>query len=535
MNHKLTFGKCLKLLLTTLNISMSQLAKSINVDNSLVSRWVNEKRIPTSGNFYVERIAEYLSDNLFDPIHINLIDNLCNDFYNKDSVVEISNKDKIRKILYACLIYSKESKEQKNTNSVEFMNSYHNDTKVNTNKKNTHGNIITNSVDLSSDDKIIYGISNIFSAGISLIQSAIENKHKENKIIYISYYNDFYHSFFSKNRLNYLRNILLETINNGWQIVFLLHLDNNVGKAVKFIHFVLPLITTGSINIYYITKHESSFMSKELYVVSGIGALSCYSTDPHSGINCGFYINSIEAINIFHNYINQLLKNNANNLLKNYHRDGKIDDSIELTDLHIKQGELLSYNCNFTNIFIPEKLYQKLLNQTELTAKEKTISMNYYKRQLLHFHKNIRNFKYKDICFADMIEKHIEEGVLYFFTYNEVKKIHVETQDMIDYLDNIIHYIKDYDNYDIAVIFENKDDFIKDISYIIKERKYVFLYTLDLKESDTNIKLSVTEPMFIKSFMEYYYSLWEKISPVNKDKDDIIRWIQNNIDSLRNN
>ena len=47
-----------------LDISMNQLSKAINVDSSLVSRWVSGKRIPAYNTIYIDSITEYFSRNI---------------------------------------------------------------------------------------------------------------------------------------------------------------------------------------------------------------------------------------------------------------------------------------------------------------------------------------------------------------------------------------------------------------------------------------------------------------------------------------
>ncbi len=38
--------------------------------------------------------------------------------------------------------------------------------------------------------------------------------------------------------------------------------------------------------------------------------------------------------------------------------------------------------------------------------------------------------------------------------------------------------------------------------------------------------------MTVKAFTEYFNKIWDKISPVNKDKDEIVTWLQSYITIL---
>ena len=88
------FGECLKQLLSILGISMNQLSKAINVDSSLVNRWVNDKRIPLYNTSYIEHISEYLSKNVTNTFQIQHLNKLFMDIC-KNGSSEDSIKDKI--------------------------------------------------------------------------------------------------------------------------------------------------------------------------------------------------------------------------------------------------------------------------------------------------------------------------------------------------------------------------------------------------------------------------------------------------------
>lgn len=72
MSEKVTFGECLRLLLLALDISNNRLAKGINVDASLVSRWLHEQRIPSYNSDHLENIAVFLSENILNSLQKNV-------------------------------------------------------------------------------------------------------------------------------------------------------------------------------------------------------------------------------------------------------------------------------------------------------------------------------------------------------------------------------------------------------------------------------------------------------------------------------
>ena len=55
-----TFGECLKKLLKIMNLKGGTLAKGINVDPSLVYKWLRNERVPSYSSSYIDSIADFL-------------------------------------------------------------------------------------------------------------------------------------------------------------------------------------------------------------------------------------------------------------------------------------------------------------------------------------------------------------------------------------------------------------------------------------------------------------------------------------------
>lgn len=503
---------------------MSQLAKAINVDSSLVNRWVNEKRLPSS--LYISDIVEYLSKNTHTPLQHKLMDEILQNYENDINETDADYKEKLYRILNLAL---------KNSNSDKFPEKVTNNGK--SSRKSTTNYSLDNAhtISLSPSDKLLFGVHSLYTALLSFLETAIErNNRLENKTIFLTFLNELDYSYFSDQRLVQLRNKLLETINKGWQITFLFRLDYSINTVILFIHFILPLLKTGKVNLYYQKNHESLSRLKELYVIPEIGALSCFPTDVYSGIQCGFYLKNNSAIEVFHDYVMLLLKNSADNLIKYYETDMDNLYFDNLIQSNIRIGEQYYYNNSFSELLIPSELYCQLLNRTDLTENEKKISIENYQKQFDGFNKNIKYHISRTIYFITPLEQLCENKIIYLYTYSGIKIVPISSQDIITYLEHVMDVIKNYSNYLIAVIYNPLEDFIDNTTIFIKERTTVFLHVYENTRREEDIRLSIDDPNIIKAFIEYFNSLWNRISPLNKDKSDILRMLEGRIQILRN-
>lgn len=523
MYTNITFGECLKLLLTTLNLKMSQLAKAINVDSSLVNRWVNGKRLPSAA--YIGDIVEYLAKNAVTPLQDKLINEIFLHFENNTNDSCNCSREKLLYMLHFALDNSKNGKPVKK----EIPENSSGDNAI---KKD--GADFLQSISLSSNDKLLYGIRSIYSTLVTLLDGAAEYRSRTtDKTIYLTFLNNLDRTFFTEHKLVQFQNKLLEAVSRDWQVTFLFRLDFSIDTIIRFIQFLLPLIKTGKVNLYYLKNSETFSIRKELYVFPAIGALSCFPNDISSGIQSAFCLKNPSAVSILHNYVKLLLKKNAHNLINYYKEDRNESYFRNLAETCERPGEQLYYNSNFTNLLIPAEIYEKLLDKTDLTAYEKSLSLRYYQKQLNGFYKNLKRYISKTIYFTTFLDQLCEDKILYLYTCTGIKIVSTDTRNAIDCLEYVIGIIKEYDNYSIAIVYNSIDDLITDTPLFIKERTAVFLHVYKW-DSAEDVRLSINDPVIVKAFTEYFDLLWNKIPLFNKDKQEVILILENRIRILRN-
>lgn len=156
----------------------------------------------------------------------------------------------------------------------------------------------------------------------------------------------------------------------------------------------------------------------------------------------------------------------------------------------------------------------------------------FYKKRLDAFLSNLKHYEHKDIYWADSIKKLITHKQLCLYCHTEFEIIDMEAQDIIELLQNIIHLLETYDNYNIAFL-QNSHDYttrFENSHCIFKERQAVMLESYEPVKITPVVRLSIEEPMMLNAFEEYFKDMWEHIPPLNKDKKEVISWIQRQID-----
>ncbi len=533
MTTIVSFGECLKFFITTLDISMSRLAKALNVDTSLVNRWIHGKRVPPYNSTYIENISSFLTKQVHNDIQKKQLEDFINKYCKIDDLDE--SRDKIKKILYEAQGYSIESKKNKKT---EQSSHTQNDSEhISINNEVQHSKFRANGESsnvarLSNEDKIIYGIDSIFTASIPLLESAIRHFYNKNKKIYMTY-NSFNTTAISYGKLIEWRELLVKTLTSGWELIIVLRINNTIPITHQFIQFILPILQTGKVHIYYYENYDLFTTLRELFIVSGLGALSFFPTKKHAPAStCCFYLRTKAAAFAYEDYVNVVLETHTISLVSYYSKEMIFDFNYNLSQINTNFTNQYNYYYDFSMFFLTPKLYEKLISQTDLDDIVKNKSIIYFQNQLQIKYHNLYFCKYYDIHYMDSILYMIQNRHICLYTLGGIREVNVSDIDILECLHNIIAMLLKHPNYHVAFIFHS--DFPKSINgnYFIKERYSVFCEFKNDYDKEP-IRLIMKEPMIVRAMEDYYLNKWASIAPINKNHSESITFLKRQIENMQ--
>ena len=522
------FSDCLRLLLTNLGISSNRLSKAINVDSSLVNRWINGKRIPSYQTSYIGQISEFMAKNIYNTYQqqkiSDLITEVCGSYDPSQTI-----KEQIQHMLseaqgYSIECYQKDLKENKPSGK----------------KQKTRKSLSPNMEELftidacssfSHNDKVLSGSGSIIKTSLLLLNAAADIKPKKDGTIYLSY-DDYHLDMYTDYELKLLIHSLLSAMDNGWKLILLIKLAYDTEHIIRFMNFFKPLMQNSRFHPYYIKKYDSYVLGEKLIIIPGIGSLICFANKMNSSVNSAFYMTNPAAVNLYLSHFKMLMDKNAEPLTKKY--TGKLNFSNHLIKIEEASGNRFLFRYCFGMITYPEALYIRLLERWNLNQTEIDKSIELYKKRYNAFLRNIKHYQYWDIYVVTSIRDLIRDHQVYFYSYTGVTLMKIDVCDIIEHLKHIIHLLKSYDNYYIAFQKEDLDNNIdsKNIYCLVKERQTAFLEIINPQNDIPDIRIASEEPMLIHGFYEYSKDLWEHIAPVNKNKKEIIHWLNSEIKIL---
>ncbi len=539
MEAKMNFGNSLESLLDILDISMVRLAKAINVDSSLVNRWVNNKRIPSYRSDYIEKISEYLSGCVCNSYQSSKIDDVYEMVFDR-TVQDMNTKDKINHILLETQGFSYESKRLNNKIELKIIDSKSDSLKSAVIKKSDltlHDHLSQDgSLNFTSRDRILIGSENIYKTCFEMLTIAINSKPTMiNNHLYIAFSNSFYTANYSNYLIN-CRNVIMKAIENGWQVMFLVDLKMEFPSLTKFIDFSLPLINTGRFHPYYYKKYEALSNYDTLIVVPKVGAIMGVTDGLGEDSHCAFSFENKKALQVLENKFNIIIMSLTNSLI-NFMNNGTSMYFDVLTSGEAFIGNRILYKREFGVLILPYELYKKLLYKLSENTEETYASLEYYERRFAAFQENITYYKYYDIYHIDCINRIIKYKKLYLYLYNRIIEISLTDDEAVQILENIISLLILYPNFHVAFLNENSalTFLASTFSCVVKEKKVVMIETFKDKMNGPEVRYSIDEPILVNAMDTYFTSLMDQIAPMNKDRNEIIDWLLQGINALKSN
>lgn len=290
------------------------------------------------------------------------------------------------------------------------------------------------------------------------------------------------------------------------------------------------------VSLYYIKKYDPSLMRKDIIAVPDLGALLCLSTAENTQVDNAFYFKNPSAVTILIKCFYQLM-NAAVPLIRPYSDNTDLTSLRRLTEFEEQVGNRYLYTCSLNSSMIPFDLFHEYMKRKGQSLEERKEAASYHQRRWNAFLWQIQHYRYKDIC----IKEHIEQMVTtYQYPFDDVyglDKLSTTPWDIKAHLENLIHSLECFDHYEMALISLKQMNSPHPLSWAVKENHGV----LHRFHSDVNLfkennaphhDLFIDEFMTVHGFKEKYLDLWATITPLYKNKKDMIQWLKNQIQIL---
>lgn len=285
-------------LLTLLNISGNELARGINVDPSVVSRWKNSQRKISSATYF-ELISSYFSKNITTTLQKDTIKNIAIEL-NISS--RGSNSNSMRKCIHDILLAAhKNSFVEKSKGMRNSQSSISPTTSIlgeSTNLLPMLQNML-NTNSLPGSIEVILGHANIINAGMQLLQSRIDKPYHLKEPIYLTFLTE------SDSFLGHEKFLLqlAQILNGGTNVITLMRVSQHLESNLKIKHAMKKLSATKKHQPYYVSYNRPSIIPIDFVIVPSIGALVCLGVHGNNQFHCAFLLKDEQSITLMKDII----------------------------------------------------------------------------------------------------------------------------------------------------------------------------------------------------------------------------------------
>jgi hypothetical protein len=147
------------------------------------------------------------------------------------------------------------------------------------------------------------------------------------------------------------------------------------------------------------------------------------------------------------------------------------------------------------------------------------------------FYEDVKKYKVRHVYRIEAIN-HLVKTASYF----SGEQYQIPTPpEVLEHLRNMIHLLKTYENFEIALLSENQSDVIPYYQWEVKGGNTVVMSTWNSKKEYKLVNIAITEETVAGAFHDYFLDIWDKITPRYRDKEYVISWFEDQANWFENN
>lgn len=514
MRDSLSLGGTITRILKVLNINGRDLAKAINVDPSVVSRWKNDKRIFPTKSEYLQSITDYFYSSISSDFQEKEFRNIANNLNVKYS---ISNCD-IRKLIYEIL-------EKAHENSIK------NNCLDSLNKKKSHEHNVDNNCNKNYYEYIV-GHEKIMEAGFNLMASALNNTKVSEEPIIVTFFNEFETFCNCEDKQESWDEIVVKLLNKGYKVTYLVNLNENVERSLKILSDIKFFYISKSFNSVYLNNHNLfPFGPVETVIVPNVGVLFCMRISDGYRFDHAFLYRDDNAVEAFKGMMNIAIKNSTSLTEINRNIEEEVDGRNISKEIEDNPGKCFLIKDSLGATTLPYEVYERqLLKGGDPFNKNVEEVLSIFRERQENFKDKISVYEYYSIYRKDSIERFVACGTHPF--QNRYSR-----EDIIAHIKNVIYLLETYEKYNIALITESQHNKYNNLNCFIKEYQatavyFDKVYLPKAYEDPKNFIAFISDQIVVNSFQSYFMNIWFKIEPEYRDKEKVIRWFKDKLKTL---
>jgi transcriptional regulator with XRE-family HTH domain len=321
----------------------------------------------------------------------------------------------------------------------------------------------------------------------------------------------------------------------GWKVQQLWRLNRDISRSVTLVQTMLDLLGAGAYESSFIPKQETLQTPYDLLIIPDHAAALFFATANGATVDSAVVLRDPAQIALFSAHFDLLAKS-AQPVMESYPRRfvGLFDTVQAASELRSPGRLIVKYapsvmtepaDFNSETSFMAERLRDMGFTGAALRQR-----LERRRERLLALLAHAETTDYRDICTMQSIEEIVRRG--WYLENAQLRPTKgAPVAERRQHLENAIAVLERYPHFQLALLDEEEARDLKvtrETVWEILGEQRVLINACSIDSDDQPVYLDITldEPNIVAAFVTYYESLWRRIAHAHRDKQWVIAWLK---------
>lgn len=529
-------------LIKTFKSNNSKLAKAINVDPSLISKWRNGKRTISKDSPYIELICDYF-------LSIDLLqkekDILTNTLKRFNPNINICSRVQLKRYMLEWFFaadggddkpdirqYASSSNQVFDINDIliKFNN-------ITSGSPGSDAPVLCGKVHVQAAKgetghyEAFRGKEGKRQCALNLLNIMLSSDKPLELLLYDESNMDWLIE--DQKFLTGFGGLMKQLILRGHKIAIIHNVNRELSSIMAIMDFWLPLHLTGCVESFFSARPPSGAINKTLCVARGSSAV--ISINPLNSSDEPYIFLARDEIivrlveDLFMSYLAK-----CRSLIKIYRSINIAEFYEELAAMEERLGSVYTLRNKLTSLAIPFELYSKLLDTLPLSKTGKRERLHFHTRRVKNFKDRIKYYKYVEIVNMDAFETCNFDGLFKFdgLDFLTTEAVKCSPEDFIAYMANLISFLKEYANYEVILVKLKSTISQNRVSINVKTDSTAIVSSCDINDCDPVIMVT-DQDHIVEGLKLYLLNLIDSLPATRTKKESVIEKLEENVTVLK--
>lgn len=323
--------------------------------------------------------------------------------------------------------------------------------------------------------------------------------------------------------------MLREIVVKGHRIKIIHHVNREPDKIISVIQQWLPLHLSGQIDSYFLQKYTTPAIKSTIFVARGAFTIMAAAPGEKEIADHTFFYQDPAMVSLSEKLFQSALSSCQKLFYVFQQTEMANFDTYDLS-LQKLPGDSFSISTSPSLLTMPLPLFEKLLQTIAIPEADKKIRISTQISRQKLFISHLRHEKHLEIEIMDLAADQLFPYAAHYYFHGSNSSI--TNEDYIAHLENLLQIMKSQQNFEHIILDKSYASQIGNSHFHLKKNQGLVI-TSHKNAAFPALAITFSEPTVLYAFDQYFSSLVEIIPLVLRSKDRNIRLLEERIAKLR--